>query len=70
MDAGTASIHCASAETNDFPTGGNMKTMKSVVLALLAMGVALTSGCGRHSKKEVYYLVGVNMALPYWQAGA
>jgi len=47
-----------------------MKTMKSVVLALLAMGVALTSGCGRHSKKEVYYLVGVNMALPYWQAGA
>ena len=47
-----------------------MKTMKHVGLAILAMGVALTSGCDRHSKKEVYYLVGVNMALPYWQAGA
>jgi len=47
-----------------------MKTMKRVGLALLAMGVALTSGCARHSKKEVYYLVGVNMALPYWQVGA
>jgi ribose transport system substrate-binding protein len=47
-----------------------MKTVESVGLALLALGVALTSGCDRHSKKEVYYLVGVNMALPYWQTGA
>ncbi len=47
-----------------------MKTMKSVGLALLVLGVAFTSGCDRHSKKEVYYLVGVNMALPYWQSGA
>jgi ribose transport system substrate-binding protein len=47
-----------------------MKTMKSVGLALLTLGVAFTSGCDRHSKKEVYYLVGVNMALPYWQSGA
>jgi len=44
--------------------------MKSVGLALLVLGVAFTSGCDRHSKKEVYYLVGVNMALPYWQSGA
>jgi ribose transport system substrate-binding protein len=47
-----------------------MKTLKGVGLALLALGVVLTSGCSRHSKKEVYYLVGVNMALPYWQTGA
>jgi len=48
-----------------------MKTMKCVGLALVALGVAFTTtGCERHSKKEVYYLVGVNMALPYWQTGA
>jgi len=48
-----------------------MKTMKCVGLALVALGVAFTTtGCERHSKKEVFYLVGVNMALPYWQTGA
>ena len=47
-----------------------MKAMKSVGLALLLIGVAFTTGCQRHSKKEVFYLVGVNMSLPYWQAGA
>ena len=47
-----------------------MKAMKSVGLALLLIGVAFTTGCERHSKKEVFYLVGVNMSLPYWQAGA
>jgi len=47
-----------------------MKTLKSAGLALLAIGVAFTSGCERHSKKETFYLVGVNMALPYWQTGA
>ena len=47
-----------------------MKTLKSAGLALLAIGVAFTSGCERHSKKETFYLVGVNMALPYWQSGA
>ncbi len=47
-----------------------MKIAKSVGLALLALGVVFTSGCERHSKKEVFYLVGVNMALPYWQTGA
>ena len=48
-----------------------MKTMKCVGLALVALGVAFTTtGCERHSKKEVYYLVGANMALPYWQTGA
>jgi ribose transport system substrate-binding protein len=47
-----------------------MKTMKSVGLALLLIGVAFTTGCQRHSKKEVFYLVSSNMALPYWQTVA
>ena len=48
-----------------------MKTMSRVGLAVLAVLVAFTSGCDRHDKKkEVFYLVGVNMALPYWQTGA
>ncbi len=44
-----------------------MKTMKRVGLAVLALGVAFTSGCERHSLKEVYYLVSANMSLSYWQ---
>ncbi len=47
-----------------------MKAMKKAGLALLALGVGLISGCDRHSNKEVFYLVTVNSALPYWQAGA
>jgi len=48
-----------------------MKTMSRVGMAVLAVLVAFTSGCERHDKKkEVFYLVGVNMALPYWQTGA
>ncbi|MGA7340817.1 MAG: substrate-binding domain-containing protein [Terracidiphilus sp.] len=36
--------------------------------AALALAVLFTSGCAqRHSLKEVYYLIGANMALPYWQ---
>jgi ribose transport system substrate-binding protein len=45
-----------------------MKTIKKTALAMLALCIALTSGCGaRHSKKEVYYLVASNLGLPYWQ---
>lgn len=47
-----------------------MKTMKKAALALLALGFAFTLGCNRHSTKEVYYLVSVNSALPYWQTAA
>jgi ribose transport system substrate-binding protein len=47
-----------------------MKTKKCVGLALLALGVAFTSGCERHSNKEVFYLISSNMALPYWQTVA
>jgi ribose transport system substrate-binding protein len=45
-----------------------MKTMKKVGLAALALAVTFTTGCERHSKKEVYYLVTTNVALPYWQS--
>jgi ribose transport system substrate-binding protein len=44
-----------------------MKTEKlawSAALVLVAAGIA---GCGRHSKKEVYYLIVMNSSLPYWQ---
>ena len=47
-----------------------MKTMKIAAMALLALGVAFTSGCNRHSTKEIFYLVTANAALPYWQTAA
>ena len=47
-----------------------MKTVKCVALAMLALGIVFTSGCKRHSLKEVYYLVSANMSLPYWQTAA
>ncbi len=47
-----------------------MKTMKWIALATLTLSVVFTSGCKRHSLKEVYYLVSNNMNLPYWQTAA
>ncbi len=47
-----------------------MKLTKNVAVALVGLGVALLSGCQRHSTKETYYLITVNSALPYWQTGA
>ena len=47
-----------------------MKAMKCIGLALVALGVTFTTGCERHSNKEVFYLVSSNMALPYWQTAA
>jgi ribose transport system substrate-binding protein len=44
-----------------------MNAMKKSALALLALGILSTSGCDRHSDKEVYYLIATNMNLPYWQ---
>jgi ribose transport system substrate-binding protein len=45
-----------------------MKTAKKAALVLLALAVVCASGCGaRHSDKEVYYLIGANLGLPYWQ---
>ncbi|MGD0890420.1 MAG: substrate-binding domain-containing protein [Terracidiphilus sp.] len=48
-----------------------MKAMKTTALAMLALAVAFTSGCGaRHSDKEVYYLIASNLSAPYWQTAA
>jgi ribose transport system substrate-binding protein len=47
-----------------------MKAIKNVALTVLAMAVLLTSGCGRHSTKEVFYLIASDLALPYWQTAA
>jgi len=47
-----------------------MKTMNRVALATLALAVAFTSGCDRHSNKEVFYLIAANVNLPYWQTAA
>jgi len=47
-----------------------MRRMKQVALAVLALGVAWTTGCDRHSNKEVFYLVAANNSLPYWQTAA
>jgi len=47
-----------------------MRAMNRFALVLLAIGVGFTSGCGRHSNKEIYYLISTNQALPYWQTAA
>src|ERR1039458_2666561 len=47
-----------------------MKAFKGIALAVLALGILATSGCDRHSNKEVYYLVSANLNLPYWQTAA
>jgi ribose transport system substrate-binding protein len=45
-----------------------MKAIGKAALAVLALAVAFTSGCeGRHSSKEVFYLIATNLKLPYWQ---
>jgi ribose transport system substrate-binding protein len=48
-----------------------MKAIKTAALAMVALGLTFMSGCeGRHSTKEVFYLISVNQALPYWQSAA
>jgi ribose transport system substrate-binding protein len=48
-----------------------MKAIERTALAMLALAVAFTSGCeGRHSSKEVFYLIATNIKLPYWQTAA
>jgi ribose transport system substrate-binding protein len=47
-----------------------MKTPKFAVLTLAALSMLSTSGCKRHSNKEVYYLIASNLSLPYWQTAA
>ena len=48
-----------------------MKVIKGAALAMLTLAVAFTLGCeGRHSNKEVFYLISANTNLPYWQTVA
>lgn len=47
-----------------------MRGVKQFSLGALALGIAFTSGCERHSNKEVFYLVSTNLSLPYWQTAA
>jgi ribose transport system substrate-binding protein len=48
-----------------------MQRIKKVGLAILTLEVAFMLGCeGRHSQKEIFYLISANTALPYWQTAA
>ena len=47
-----------------------MKPIRNAAFGVLVLAVLLTSGCDRHSTKEVYYLIASDMALPYWQTAA
>lgn len=47
-----------------------MKAMRSAALVTLLLAIVAGTGCGRHSKKETYYLISANLNLPYWQAAA
>jgi len=40
------------------------KVVLSIVAAMVAVG---STGCGRHSTSETYYLIGCNLKLPYWK---
>lgn len=40
---------------------------KGIILVLVGM-LPLLEGCTRHSKKEHYYLITVNVDLPYWKS--
>ncbi len=44
-----------------------MNSMKTAALALAGLGLIFASGCDRHNKKEVFYLISVNANIPYWQ---
>src|SRR5207249_10662601 len=47
-----------------------MTLSKRISLALLAAVLPLLAGCTRHSKKEQYYLIATNTAVPYWKTAA
>jgi ribose transport system substrate-binding protein len=44
--------------------------MKKIVLTMLALAIAFTSGCNTEQQKEVYYLIANNVTLSYWQTVA
>ena len=43
---------------------------RRIPFALLAVALPLLAGCSCHSKKEHFYLVATNTALPYWRVAA
>jgi ribose transport system substrate-binding protein len=48
-----------------------MQMLARLALASLFFSTLLSvTGCGYHNDKEKYYLVSVNIQLPYWQAAA
>jgi ribose transport system substrate-binding protein len=48
-----------------------MQTLARLTLiCVLLATVSSITGCGYHNDKEKYYLVAVNIQLPYWQAAA
>jgi ribose transport system substrate-binding protein len=48
-----------------------MRAIQRVGVGVLALGVMFALGCqGRHSNKEVFYLIATNVNLPYWQTAA
>lgn len=47
-----------------------MKARKLAALLTLVLVAVCISGCERHSRKEVYYLISVSTNLPYWQTVA
>src|SRR5258705_3208722 len=47
-----------------------MMSSNRISFALLAAVLPLLAGCTRHSKKEQYYLIATNTAVPYWKSAA
>jgi len=48
-----------------------MRTLAKTILGFFSLATVLTvTGCGYHNDKEKYYLISVNIQLPYWQAAA
>jgi ribose transport system substrate-binding protein len=44
--------------------------VRLISASLLFATMLATTGCGYHDDKEKYYLIAVNIQLPYWQAAA
>ena len=44
-----------------------MKATKTAALALAGLALTFATGCDRHNKKEVFYLISVNSSMGYWQ---
>jgi len=47
-----------------------MKAIRNLALAVLVLAFLSTSGCGKHSTSEVYYMIVTHTTLSYWQTAA